>query len=270
MYDNLNTVTNRLRTSVTSLKKKVNRLKIGIDELNLELESLDNKLEKVFSESEIYKARLEREVGREVRRLERELATLRKQSATLPPVQTQTPEGVLGIASTITVLECVLRHICNGADDFRLVSYSFLFPAVIERVINGEDTAYLLEEVPSCASLVIDRGRSYVDWIRGECSTHLTNSDAWEIYAPKVTDWWRNDALPLLYGCRDEQWDIDMPYTHIEMINWRDNPADRPVDFSPIFDAYEIYRTHKNEVYETSGVKDFNLKTFSYGDADEN
>jgi len=270
MYDNLNIVINRLRSSVTSVKKKVNRLKVGIDELNIELDVLDTKFEKMFSESEIYKARLDRETGREVRRLEKELATLRKQSVSLLPVQTQTPEEVLGVASTITVLECVLRQICNGADDFRLMSYSFLFPAVIERVIKGKDTAYLLEEMPSCASLVIDRGRVYVDWIRGECSTHLTNSDAWEIYLPQVTDWWRNDALPLLYGCRDEQWDIDMPYTLIEMINWRDNPADRPVDFSPIFDAYEIYRTHKNEVYETSGVKDFNLKTFSYGDADEN
>jgi len=270
MRDNLITATNRIRTSVTSVKRKLSQLRISAEELNLELEALDSQFDRLVSESEIYKAKLEREVGREVKRLEKELANLRKQYATLPPVQTQTPEGVLGIASTITVLECMLRQICNGADDFRLVSYSFLFPAVIERVIKGEDPAYFLEEVPPCASLIIDRGRSYVDWIRGECSTHLTNSDAWEIYAPKISDWWRNDALPLLYGCRDEQWDIDMPYTLVEMINWRDNPADRPVNFSPIFDAYEIYRTHKHEVYETSGVKDFNLKTFSYGDVDEN
>lgn len=270
MRDNLITATNRIRTSVTTVKRKLSQLRVSVEELSLELDTMDSQLDRLVSESEIYKAKLEREVGREVRRLEKELANLRKQSVSLLPAQTQTPEAVLGIASTITVLECVLRQICNGADDFRLMSYSFLFPAVIERVIKGEDPTYLLEELPSCSSLVIDRGRSYVDWIRGECSTHLTNSDAWEIYAPKVTDWWRNDALPLLYGCRDEQWDIDMPYTLVEMINWRDNPADRPVDFSPIFDAYEIYRTHKNEVYEVSGVKDFNLKTFSYGDVDEN
>jgi archaellum component FlaC len=270
MYDNLNTITNRLRSSVTTVKKKVNRLKTGIDELNLELEALDTKLEKVFSESEIYKARLEREMGREVRRLERELENLRKQVVTVQPVQSQTSEEALSIASTISVLECVLKQICNGSEDFRLASYSFLFPAVIERVVKGQDEAYFLEELPSCVSLIINRGRSYVEWLRSECNTHLTDSEAWEVFAPKVTDWWRNDALPLLYGCRDEQWDIDMPYTLVEMMNWRDNPADRPVDFSPVFDAYEIYRTHKNEVYESSGVKNFNLKTFSYGDDDEN
>jgi hypothetical protein len=270
MRDNLITATNRIRTSVTSVKRKLSQLRVSVEELNLELESIDSKFERLLSESEIYKAKLEREVGREVRRLEKELATLRKQSASLQPLQTQTPEGVLSIASTITVLECILRQICDGADDFRLVSYSFLFPAVVERVVKGEDPAYFLEELPSCASLVIDRGRSYVDWIRSECPTHLTDSEAWGEYAPKITDWWRNDALPLLYGCRDEQWDIDMPYTLAEMMSWRDSPADRPVDFSPIFDAYEIYRAHKGEVHESSGVKDFNLKTFSYSDGDEN
>jgi AcrR family transcriptional regulator len=56
---------------------------------------------------------------------------------------------------------------------------------------------------------------------------HLTDSDTWESAVEYITDWWRNDALPLLYGCRDEQWDIDMPLSLPEMIEWRDSPAER-------------------------------------------
>jgi hypothetical protein len=48
------------------------------------------------------------------------------------------------------------------------------------------------------------------------------------------------------------------------MINWRDNPGDRPLQFSSVFDAYEIYRRHKDEVYKSSGVNDYDLKSFTF------
>jgi hypothetical protein len=47
------------------------------------------------------------------------------------------------------------------------------------------------------------------------------------------------------------------------MLTWQDNPGDRPIHFGPIFDAYEIYKKHKDEVYESSGVKDFDIKMFT-------
>ena len=264
MRDNLITATNRIRTSVTSVKRKLSQLRVSVEELNLELEAIDSKFERLLSESEIYKAKLDREMGREVRRLEKENAALRKQIVTVKPTQPQTPGEILSIASTMSVFECILKQIANGSDDFRLISYSFLFPAIVERLVKGDDEAYFLDELPSCTSMVIDRGRSYVEWIRSECATHLTDAEAWAIYGPKVTNWWRNDALPLLYGCRDEQWDIDMPLSLPEILLWRESPGDRPLNFPKIFDAYEIYRKHKDEIYEISGLRDFELKLFTF------
>jgi hypothetical protein len=200
-------------------------------------------------------------MGREVRRLELELTKLRKQvKESLPPESPLEDETELGIASTLAVIECLLRHICEGADDFRLMSYSFLFPAVIERVASSDDPAYFMETLPESAQVVIDRGRQYVAYLREDCKTHVTDPDAWEQYIDQVTDWWRNDALPLLYGQRDEQWDTDVPLSLVEILMWRDEPGERPLHFSPIFDAYETYKLHKDAVYTSSGVRAFDLK----------
>jgi hypothetical protein len=77
-----------------------------------------------------------------------------------------------------------------------------------------------------------------------------------------MREWWANDALPLLYGARDEQWDIDAPFSLPEMLLWRDSPGDRPLNFSTIFEAYEIYRKHKDAVYDSTGLREFELKQF--------
>jgi hypothetical protein len=213
---------------------------------------------------EVYKVRLERELSKEVRRLERELEQARKAPVFTQPVIPETDQTSLRVASTISILECVMRSICGSADDFRLASYSFLFPAVFERVVRADEEAYLLDKIPSSALLVVQRGREYLEWVRSECDTHLTNPKAWEKYAPLVCDWWRNDALPLLYGARDEQWDTDEPMALVEMLSWQDDVAGRPLNFSPVWDAYEIYSKHKDEVYEPSGVRAFEVKMFSF------
>jgi hypothetical protein len=164
----------------------------------------------------------------------------------------------------VAILDSILRLISDGADDFKLMSEAFLFPAVIERILSASEEAYFLEEVPASAEAVIERGRQYVDWVRQEYDTHLTDPEAWDSAIDEVTDWWRNDALPLLYGSRDEQWDIDIPLTLTEMLTWRDVPAERPITYSAIFDAYEIYRKNKDLVYEKTGLRQFELKHFTF------
>jgi hypothetical protein len=262
--NNMVYATNSLRSSVKSIKKKVSALKISIQALDAEIEDIEMKFDNVVTQSEIFKARVEREMGREVRRLEKELEALQK-STTLNTIENPTASTAdLKVASTVAVLECVLRAICVNADDFRLLSYAFLFPTVIERVVKGDEEAYFLEEMPASADVVIRRGLEYLTWIRQECNTHLTDPQAWETYSPMVSDWWRNDALPLLYGSRDDNWDIDEPLSNVEMTSWKDNVADRPLQFPGIYDCYEIYKRHKDEVYKSSGVQDFEMKTFSH------
>ena len=267
--NNLLYATSSLRTSLNSMKKKVTNLRNGVELVATELETLDMKLEKLVTESEIYRAKVERETGREVRRLEKELEMLRKQ-VEIPSDTVDAPQEDLKVASTIAIIESLLRAICgNSGDDFRLISYAILFPAVIERVVRGTEEAYFLEEMPISSDVVVRRGQEYLNWIREQCDTHLTDPQSWDEYSAHVSNWWRNDALPLLYGSRDENWDIDEPLSYVEMMNWRGCPGDRPIQFSAVFDAYEIYRRHKDEVYKSSGANDYDLKSFTF-DNNEN
>jgi hypothetical protein len=255
--------TNKGKTCVTSLKKKLSNLREEFVSFESELAKIETRVENVISQSEIYKTRVEREMGREVRRLERELELLRQESAGKANV-VKVSESDLKVASTVAILDTILRLICQGNDDFRLSSEAFLFPAVYERVVDGTEEAYYLEYVPAATSVVIRRGLEYITWVRSEFDTHLTDPDTWEKAIGHISDWWRNDALPMLYGARDEQWDIDVPMSLVEVLLWRESPGDRPLNFPKIFDAYEIYRKHKDEVYGTTGLREFELKHFSF------
>ena len=261
--DNIVLATNSMRSSVSSLKRKLSNLRIQLEVFDTEIEKIETKFEKILSEAEIYKAKVEREMGREVRRLELEIKNLQSNSKIYKNPAEVAPEEIK-IAQTICIFDSILRNMCQGADDFRTISEAFLFPAVYERVVKGTDDAYFLEEMPHTASLILQRGREYLNWVRSECDTHLTEPSAWEGYVGIITDWWRNDALPLIYGSRDEQWDIDAPLSLPEMMSWQNNPGDRPLNFSPIFDAYEIYRNHKDTVYESTGTKQFDVRAFSF------
>jgi hypothetical protein len=263
--DNIVHATNSMRSSVSSLKKKLSNLKVQVELFDAEIEKIEGKFEKILTQADIYKSKLERELGREVRRLEHELALLRKGA----PGKLQLPEATdneLKIASSVAIVESILRLISEGADDFRLMSEAFLFPAVIERIMAANEEAYFLEEIPASATIIVQRGREYVSWVRQEYDTHLTDPDTWDSAIPYVTDWWKNDALPLLYGSRDEQWEIDVPLTLTEMLTWRDVPAERPITYSAIFDAYEVYRKHKDSVYERTGLRQFELKQFTFAE----
>jgi len=265
MIDNLLPANKTLKNSLSSLKRKVSNLRISVEELAGDLDKFDTRLDNMTTEMEIYKARLDREMGREVRRLEKELAEAKKQLKQCLPVDLADSSESLRIASTISVLECILRHICDNALDFRLMCYAYLFPSIVERVVKGDQEEYYLDELPASAAEIVKRGREYLNWIRSECDTHLTNPEEWNTYVGTVSDWWRNDALPLLYGGRDGNWDLDVPLSLTEMMSWQDNPADRPTHFSKVFDAYEIYRNHKDEVFTDNGVRNFDLKMFTHG-----
>ena len=114
------------------------------------------------------------------------------------------------------------------------------------------------------ANLIIARGKEHVAWIREEYDTHITDPETWPVAIDYICEWWRNDALPMLYGARDEQWDLDLPLSLQEILLWKESPGDRPLNFPKIFDAYEIYRKHKDEIYGTTGLRDFELKLFTF------
>lgn len=268
MQDNVLFATDSLRTSVSSLKKKLSNLRISVEQFDAEIEKIESKFDKLLTQTEIYKAKVEREANREARRLEIELSKLRKELQDLQiEKQVANPASSsveLKIASTIGIFESILRNMCKHSDDFRLMSYAFLFPAIYERVVKVEDPAYLRERVPDAASIVIQRGKEYIQYIRAVCETHVTDPVAWDKHIAEVTNWWRNDALPLLYGEQDEIWEEDVPLSLTEMISWKEDPASRPLNFSSVFDALEIYRNNKEQVYKSSGIQELDMRMYSF------
>lgn len=253
-----------MRSSVAGLKKKSSNLKIHLELLDSELEKISAKFDKVVNQAEIFKAKVLRESNREIRRLQQEIVKLQKQMPGETAAAQLASSQELQIASTVAIFESILRFICEGADDFRLMSYSYLFPAVFERVVKGDQEAYMLDSLPDSASVVIQQGKEYVQWVRKDCDVHLTDPEAWNVYSEEICNWWRNTALPLIYGCRDEQWDTDEPLSLLEMLAWRDDPADRALIMPYAFDAYEIYKNNKDAIFELSGLREFELKMFSF------
>lgn len=268
MQDNVLFATDSLRTSVSALKKKLSNLRISLEQFDSEIERIETKFDKLLTQTEIYKAKVEREASREARRLEIELSKVRKELqeyATEKEVANPASSSVeLRIASTIAIFESILRNMCGHSDDFRLMSYAFLFPAIYERVVKVEDPAYLRDKVPDAALIVIQRGKEYIEYIRSVCETHVTDPVAWDKYIEEVTNWWRNDALPLLYGEQDEIWEEDVPLSLTEMLSWKEDPASRPLNFSSVFDAFEIYRNNKDQIYKSSGVQDLDMRMYSF------
>lgn len=258
MQDNIVLATNSMRSSVSKLRKRLSDLRIQVEAFDAEIEKINTKFENILGAAEIYKSKLEREMGREVRRLQKELEKAQRQSSgSLTDLSAAPLE--LKVASTIGIFESILMAMCEDAPDFRVASEAFLFPAVYERVITGEDEAYFLSEVPASATLLVERGKEYIQWLRTEYSTHVTSESVWDEVIPTIRDWWANDALPLLYGARDEQWDIDLPLSRAEIMMWRESPADRPLNFSGVFDAFEIYHKHYDTVYESADIRKFEL-----------
>lgn len=261
--DNLLTATSRMRNAVTGLKKRLSDLKIEIESFDAEIEKIDARFDNLVNQADIYKSKLERELGREVRRLQKELERATK-TQSMSSNEVSVNDKDLIVASTVAIIESLLGLISENASDFRLLSQSFLFPAVIERVMSGGDDAYFLEEVPASASIIVGRGRAHVQWLREEYDTHLTEPETWKQASGYVVEWWRNDALPLLYGARDEQWDIDVPLSLQEMLTWRDSPADRPMMLPSVFDAYEVCKRNKDAIYEKTGLRQFELRQFTF------
>lgn len=214
---------------------------------------------------EAYKAHVDRLSNAETKRLQRKVKELEEKLATLgeKTALKAVNSGEINKAKTIAIFDAILFNISNWsvagdtAPDFELASQAILFPAVYERVMRGDEEAYILEEVPVSALEVVKRGREYVKHFRTSCPLSLVDPTTWDMYAGEVQKWWVNDALPLIYGARDPSWEEDAPFTLPEMIAWRDYPANRALSFPLIFDGMEHVEKYRDAVREETGLPEF-------------
>ena len=171
-------------------------------------------------------------------------------------------------AQTVAIFDSILFAIENWstdgdtAPDFSLACQAILFPLVYDPVMNG-NSHYYLRKVPDSALEVVKRGREYVKFIRDTCQVGLTDPIAWSQYVPMISKWWVNDALPLLYGARDDVWERSSPLTLEAIISWRDQPASRALEFPRMFDAMDLLDRYGDEIREKTNLPQFTRDTLN-------
>lgn len=251
---------NQIKGLETDFQVKVRKLEEALGKL-------DEVQDRILLATSAYKKQVERAASADLRRAQRRIKELEKQLETkgLDQVRNDTDIAAVAKGRTLAIFDSILFNISNWstagdtAPDFELASQAILFPAVYEHVMTGTDE-YLLDQVPTGALEVIRRGRQWVKHLRETCERSLADPEVWQQYQTTITNWWLNDALPIIYEERNPDWDDIDPFSQQEMIAWRDFPANRALSFPLIFDGMELVRNYRDEIRETSGIPELDKR----------
>jgi len=250
--EQINSFESEIDRRLTTLRKSISNLELLRSQL---VNAVDS-----------YKTTCDREAKAPIRRMERELAeALKAASSTGVPLLDDNKEG-LEKAKTIAIFDSILFAISNWsvdgqiAPDVELACQSVLFPIVYERLMQGNKD-YVINTVPASAMEVVKRGREQVKYLRSISEVGLATPATWESHACMVQQWWIRDALPLLYGARDDSWENDQVLSLTEMLEWRDQPASRALHFPLIFDGMELVDRYGEDIREFTGLPEFNKNT---------
>jgi len=218
--------------------------------------------EKISNAASRYRDVCEKDSAKEIQKLQKQLDQALLSGG--PQSSASAVDMVtLAKAKTIAIFDSLVFAISNwstdgqSAPDVELALQSVLFPTVYERVMKG-NSDYHITTVPASALEVVKRGRETVRWLRETTDASLVQADVWEEHAGLIQQWLIRDALPLIYGARDPDWDDDIPLSIIEMIEWRDMPASRALHFPLIFDGMDLVEKHGSDIGEFTGLPAFN------------
>ena len=248
----------------TADKKVANALKWqkeATDRVILTTNEREQKLEEFRQEIAYAEKRDERRAQRTIKKLEKRLKEAEAQLGVQSKVFDSVEQAAIAQARTIAIFESILFAIENWAtddapaSDFTPVAQAVLFKTVYVPVMTGV-TDYYMDIVPFAATEVVKRGREYVKAFRAQTQTPLTDVSM-SFTAQEYQQWWVNDALILLYGDRDPEWEATKPHTHDEMEKWKSTDMDKTTHFPKIFDAFELTRKYGDEIRESSGLPEF-------------
>ena len=227
-------------------------------------EKIDEMYDRVNVALETFKYRIERSASADLKRAQRRIKELEKQLETGGVQRREDVDyDAIAKAKTLATFDAILFNICNWstagdtAPDFELASQAILFPAVYERVMEGDREDYIFDSMPTAALEVVKRGREWIRYFRQTCQLSLADPSMWSEHIERVAQWWLSDALPLIYGSRDPDWEHDEPFSQQEMVAWRDFPANRALAFPLIFDGMELVNRYSDQIRESSGVPQF-------------
>lgn len=256
----------QLRVKVLSKLDGIEHQQRGrIAQLHKKLDRLDQILGQFDQAAEGFVNTTKKQLDRQEKRFQQEKKNLLKSlPSQVPPIE----KVGLEKAKTLAIFDAILFAIDNWstdgqtASDVILACQSVLFPVVYERVMKGNED-YYIEKVPVVAPEIVKRGRELVKHIRDTSTTTLVDLATWQKHASMIQQWWTNDALPLIYGARDSDWDDDLTLSLGAMEEWRDMPASRALHFPLIFDGMELIERFRDEIRETTGLPDFTKSTLT-------
>lgn len=168
----------------------------------------------------------------------------------------------LSRAKTFAIFDSILFAIENWATDsspspdFTIVSQSILFPIVLQKVSRNEED-YYLTEVPPGALEVVRRGREFIKQYRRDDKITMLDPNVFPIVQAELQDWWTRDALGLLYGATDTNWQREEPFSFEQMNRWRTMEAARPLEFPLLFDGMELVQRYGDEIRVETGLPEF-------------
>ena len=219
--------------------------------------------EKIGQAASRFREACEKDAKREIQKLQEELKAEKVARESARSLAPNVDAVALGKAKTLAIFDSLIFAISNwsvdgqSAGDVELALQSVLFPTVYERVMKGNED-YRVEVVPTAALEIVKRGRETVKWLRGVTDSALIDPATWDEHACVVQQWLIRDALPLIYGARDPDWDDDQPLSLTEIVEWRDMPASRALHFPLIFDGMDLVEKYRDEIREFTGLPEFN------------
>ena len=209
-----------------------------------------------------YREACEKESKKTEIKLTREIELIKKTAESTRVLSREVDETDLGKAQTFAIFDSLIFAISNwstdgqSSPDVELALQSVLFPTIYERVMKG-NADYIVNTVPVPALEIVKRGRETIKWLRQITDKSLTDPSNWEEHAGLIQQWFIRDALPLIYGARDPDWDDDSPLSLTEVVEWRDMPASRALHFPLIFDGMDLVEKYRDEIREHTDLPTF-------------
>ena len=268
-----------LQIEIAKLKNATSKMRhdIGVERRDFEdreakklakLEHFDRVIEKALLAFDAAKDSAKREAHKEVEMWKAKYKEALKNPAPVHDGPAPKDKVAIAKASTLSIFDSIIFAISNWstdgqtAPDVELACQSVLFPLVYEEVMKG-NSDYYIEKVPVSALEVVRRGREYVRDLRSTCDVLLSDERVWPEQAPFIQKWWINDALPLLYGARDDSWSSDSSLQLSEVLEWRDMPASRALHFPLIFDGMDLVERYADDIRNSTGLPEFTKQTLS-------
>jgi hypothetical protein len=267
---------NGVKLILSSVKRKASSAKASFVALETEIDRLDIKFDQLCNEFEEHKHKLSAEAEKANEGIRKENEQLRRKLEAIESEredeywdeQSEEYQEFLKrkkIATTVCVLESILSLIATIKDeDFKLMSYSFLYPAVYSKLLDESNSHLILEEAPDSTEVVVTRGREFLEALRGASQVDLTVGEVWDAMVGEVSHWWSGTALPLLYKDKNPDWlRQEVVCESKEKISRASiDPFFKLTQFPEVVDALTIYYENedKSEIRRSSGVLDLEAK----------